>query len=46
MNSYSCPTPAISSTHVSFGGDDHEGDRYRCAHDADDDIVGQGLAKD
>ena len=46
MNSYSLPTPAIISTHLSFGGDDHEGDRYRCDHDADDDVVGQGLAKD
>ena len=46
MNSYSLPTPAIISTHLSFGGDDHEGDRYRCDHDADDDVVGQGLPKD
>ena len=46
MNSYSFPTPAIISTHLSFGGDDHEGDRYRCDHDADDDVVGQGLPKD
>ena len=45
MNSYSLPTPAIISTHLSFGGDDHEGDRYRCDHDADDDVVGQGLPK-